>query len=123
MKEKIKKILKKSKAIFKWIFKNIKLIGTVIGALFIMMSVKKIIASFGKVKHNQNWEPVPGDKTKVFVWDENNNKTVVKLPVNPETGKQVKSNEIKSVGLASRKEDYLNVEIKHIPTNRRSNST
>ena len=116
----MKKILKVIKTFFIWLFKNIKYVGIVAGALFIMMAVKRLTASWGKVKEKSYWEPVPGDKTKVFVWDKDSNRTVVKLPINPNTGKQIKSNEVKSVGISAKKEEGLNVEIKHIITNRRS---
>ncbi len=116
----LKKILKKVKQFFEWILKNIKTIILIVGSLFVVMTLKRITSAIGKVNEKQNWEPVPGDKTKVFVWDGNNNKTVVKLPVDPRTGKQIKSNEVKSVGISYKKEEGLNVEIMHTPVNRRN---
>ena len=119
MKEGLKKILKKLKKASKWILRNIKYILLVVGSLLAVMTVRQLIANIGKVKEHQNWEPVKGDKTKVFVWDKDNNKKVVKLPVNPRTGKQVRNDEIKALGLAEGNKEALYVEILHTPINRR----
>ncbi len=116
----LKKILKKVKQFFEWILKNIKPILLIVGSLFVVMTLKRVTAIFGEVKEERNWEPVPGDKTKVFLWDKYNNKVVVKLPIHPKTGKQIKSNEVVSVGLSTEKEEGLNVEIMHTPVNRRN---
>ncbi len=116
----LKKALKKVKQFFEWILKNIKPILLIAGSLFVVMTLKRITAGFGKIKDHRNWTAVPGDKTKVFVWDKDNNKRVVKLPVNPNTGKQIKSNEVRFIGISDREEDKLNVEIMHTPVNRRN---
>lgn len=121
MKEKLRKIIKNLKKIAKWLFKNIKWIITAVGGFMIIMCVKNIVAKIGHVDQIHSWDKIPGDKSKVFVYTENGGRVTVTLPKDPRTNKQLKSDDIKMIGLpknpASRED--LHVEILHTPVNRR----
>jgi len=80
--------LQKVKKIFKWIIKNIKYVVVIIATAFIFGMIKKITSKIGKVNVKKNWKPVPGYKNKVYVLDENGEKVIVDLPIDPKTKKQ-----------------------------------
>lgn len=77
-------------------------IGAILGAIFLGKKIVQGVESiFGIVQKPSNWEPVPGDPTKVIVAAPDGSSKVVALPVNPTTKKQVTSDNVAAVGLSN----------------------
>lgn len=103
---KIKKIWKKILGFFS-------IISGIIIALLAGMKLNKFLSD-RKIKQ-KNWKPVQGRPDYVELY-ENGKWKEVKLPED-KNGKQIKNNEIKTIGIS--KEGVLNVTIKKGATNRR----
>jgi hypothetical protein len=90
-------------------------ITSFIAGLFVIEQIKNI----GKVKYQVDWLPTKQkDVVKI------NKKKKRKLPIDPKTGHQYTSDEIKAIGLPDESDMLeLRVEPKHESTNRKINNT
>lgn len=90
------------------------LIGSILVFLFVGVKLLQF-AKIGKVKKKKNFRIID-DTTITLVDKKGNHMKAVKLPKDPETGKQIKSEDVTAAGAG--KGGIVNIEIKHNITNR-----
>lgn len=98
----------------KFLKEVLKGLAAIVGLLFGWLLTKEI-AKIGNVKRIKNWAVV-NKKTIALLDDKGNVKEKIRLPKDPETNKQIESQEIEAVGISE--EGEVNVKIKHDITNR-----
>jgi len=79
-----------------------------IGGLILGVIAIKQFSKIGRSESPKLWEPLPGHPDKIVLL--NGKREVVKLPVNPNTGKQVTSDHVIAAGKTN---GEVNVEILH----------
>jgi len=104
----------KLKAAWKWIKWVLAIISVALAGIILGRVIEKAIVH--NVEKKRNWAPYGAND--IAIMDANNNiiKTV-QLPINPDTGKHVKYEDILAVGMPISGEKVY-VEIKHTPTDR-----